>query len=286
MEAGRKKMRNVCLVGGPNSAKSYIFKPLSLIFKTYTRPDGGSYQLAVILDKEIVFLNDFEYDDDAKKWCAWQYFKRFLEGEALTVACPKNRGGNQEFKSSAPVFITAPQEIALYRGKKKDAYETDQMDKRVKYIHLPYGIPQESLREVDPCAHCGARLYLEGSTGYVMPSPCTPPSSSSGVKRDASQVSGVGSQPLVSDGVLQKLKEVHSLKASGLLDTPESKRLKDQILSDLACSKKHVHHRSSRALAGLFDRIGREPAQPRLTQSASYCAWGVGRSAPTAQSVD
>ena len=42
---GRKKMRNLCLVGGTNCAKSFLYKPLTLIFKTYTRPDGGSYQL-------------------------------------------------------------------------------------------------------------------------------------------------------------------------------------------------------------------------------------------------
>ena len=68
-------------------------------------PDGGSYQLEDILDKELVFLNDFEYDEAAKKWMAWSFFKRFLEGGELTVARPKNRGGNAIFKSDAKEHV-------------------------------------------------------------------------------------------------------------------------------------------------------------------------------------
>ena len=59
--AGRLKMRNVRLVGGPNIAKSYLFDPFALIYRTYTIPDGGAYQLEELLGKELVFLNDFEH---------------------------------------------------------------------------------------------------------------------------------------------------------------------------------------------------------------------------------
>ena len=65
---GRKKMRNLCILGSTNMAKSFLFKPLALIFRHYKRPDSGSYQLEDILGKEIVWLEDFEYDEDAKKW--------------------------------------------------------------------------------------------------------------------------------------------------------------------------------------------------------------------------
>jgi hypothetical protein len=127
LTAGRKKMRNLCVVGGPNMAKSFLFKPLLSIFKTYEMPDGGSYQLEDLLGKELVFLNDFEYDDDAKKWMTWAYLKRFLEGGDVPVARPKNRGGNVLFKNDAPVFLTAPQEVSLWRGKRVDEFETEQM---------------------------------------------------------------------------------------------------------------------------------------------------------------
>ena len=235
LQSGRKKMRNLCLVGPMNTAKSYLFKGLTLIFKTYSRPDGGSYQMEEMLGKELIFLNDFEYDDDAKKWCPWQYFKRFLEGEDLTIACPKNRGGNQPFDSDAPVFLTAPQEISLYRGKQRDEYETKQMRTRVKYCNITAEIKKEDLKEVDPCAHCAARVYLEGlvTTGQAA-------SSSSGVKRPAEQMgnssssqAGPATRPKTGMEMVVALKELQELKAGGIIDSPQAKSLKEKILSDL-----------------------------------------------------
>ena len=224
LKAGRKKMRNICLVGGPNCMKSYLYKPLSLIYNTYSRPDGGSYQLEDLLGKELIFLNDFEYDDDAKKWCSWGYFKRFLEGEKLTVSIPKNKGGNQDFESDAPVFMTAPQEIAFYRGKKRDDYETKQMNARVKYEYLHYIVPEEERKEIDPCAHCGARCYLEGDGA---------PGSSQAAPAPATQAAQSSSKKMRTGlDMLDALKEVQALKVGGLLDTPEAKALKDKILKD------------------------------------------------------
>ncbi len=78
-------------------AKSFLLKSLEKIFKVYKRPDGGSYQLEALLGKELVFLNDFEYDEDTKKWMSWQYFKNFLEGGVVPVSRPKNRGGNVDW---------------------------------------------------------------------------------------------------------------------------------------------------------------------------------------------
>jgi hypothetical protein len=215
-----------------------LFKPLSLIYKTYERPDGGSYQLEELLGKELVFLNDFEYDDDAKKWCAWQYFKRFLEGGSLTVACPKNRGGNQPFTSDAPVFLTAPQEIALYRGKKRDDYETGQMEARVKYGYLYVPIAAERRKETDPCAHCGARVYLEGDGRPPAAAALQSRSSSSGAKRGHAEVAQGASQSQAvrqktGTEMLEALKEIQALKTQGLLDPVEAKKLKDKILSEL-----------------------------------------------------
>lgn len=163
LSTGREKATNLCIVGGTNMAKSFVLKPLFIIYKTYTRPDGGSYQLENLLGKEVVFLNDFEYDESAQKWMPWQYFKNFLEGEKVAVARPKNRGGNVDFESDAPVFMTAPQEVALYRGKLRDEYETSQMNSRVKYIPFRFTFSKQAgVPEVKPCGHCGARVYLEG----------------------------------------------------------------------------------------------------------------------------
>ena len=162
LQAGRMKMRVLCVLGSTNMAKSFLFRPLLSIYRAYTRPDGGSYQLEGLLGKEIIFLNDFEYDEDAKKWLAWQYFKNLLEGAPVNVARPKNVGENEDFTRDSPIFITAPQEISLWRGKRIDEYETNQMRTRVKYFQLHHPFQEHERSDVQPCGHCGARFYLEG----------------------------------------------------------------------------------------------------------------------------
>ena len=79
MDEGRQKMNNVFLLWPSNCGKSFLFKPLKLLFSTYQQPDGGSYQLETLLGKEVIFLNDFEWDP-TEKWCRWAFFKNFLEG--------------------------------------------------------------------------------------------------------------------------------------------------------------------------------------------------------------
>ncbi len=193
LEAGRLKERNLCLLGSTNTGKSYLLKPLALVYRTYTRPDGGTHQLEELLGKELVFLNDFEYDEDAKKWCNWGYLKNFLEGGKLTVSRPKNKGSNQDFTSDAPVFMTAPQEVTLWRGKRVDDYETEQMRSRIKYRKLTHTFAKEERKEAPPCGHCGARVYLEGrstatpvteaassSADAAAPAPRTPPKRKTG----------------------------------------------------------------------------------------------------------
>ena len=52
-------MRCICLLGGADCGKSFLFKGVRELFRVYERPDGGSYQLEDLLGKEVVFLNDF-----------------------------------------------------------------------------------------------------------------------------------------------------------------------------------------------------------------------------------
>ena len=60
--------------------------------------------------------------------------------------------------------MTAPQEVHLWRGKHLDISEVEQMRSRVKHITLSYQFTEEERREVDPCGHCGDRLYVKGLT--------------------------------------------------------------------------------------------------------------------------
>ena len=185
LRAGRAKQRTLCLLGPTDCGKSFLFKGLAEVYQTYQKPDGGTYQLEDLLGSELVFLNDFEYDVGAKDWMPWSYFKNFLEGAWVKVSIPKNKGGNEVFKGTAPVLMTAPGEVTLQRYGREVVAETAQMRKRIKYFTLHWQIPEEKREEVlRVCAHCTARLYLEGKPLLDSPSavPALPsaPSSSSG----------------------------------------------------------------------------------------------------------
>ena len=156
----------------------------------------------------------------------WLNVTGVVEGGNLTVSRPKNKGRNQDFTSDAPVFMTAPQEVTLWRGKRVDDYETEQMRSRIKYRKLTHTFAKEERKEAPPCGHCGARVYLEGrstatpvteaassSADAAAPAPRTPP------KRKTGQE------------MVQALKDLKDLKDACVLDTPELQRLKAKVLS-------------------------------------------------------
>ena len=165
---GRKKKNNLFLIGPTNAAKSFVVKPLTKIFRAYTMPDGGSYQLEDLLDAELMFLNDFEWDP---KRMAWSYFKDFLEGSRVQVARPKNRGGNQAFDRVIPVVGTcaSPIQYVVRDGRRVVVHEgeTMQMESRVTYVRLPVGLAAGAVVECPPCPCCAAELYISGKPTAV-----------------------------------------------------------------------------------------------------------------------
>ena len=223
--AGRAKKRNLCLIGPSDCAKSFLYKGLRELYRVYERPDGGSYQLEDLLGQEVVFLNDFEFDAGAKEWMCWSYFKNFLEGGRCKVARPKNRGGNCYFEDSAPVFMTAPAEVKLFQRGVEVTGETKQMRQRIHYLYLTEQIPDEQREEVlKNCAHCSARLYLEGRTPAPrQPAPQqTPPSSSAPSPKR---------RRLSPQEVVKELTDLKALLDAGLLTAPELQDLKTRLLS-------------------------------------------------------
>jgi hypothetical protein len=236
LREGRQKGVNLCLVGPPDCGKSYLFKPLLGMFDTYTRPDGGTYQLETLVGKELIFLNDMEYDKSARDWMPWSYFKRFVEGEeGIAVARPKNRGGNTTFDADSPVFLTAPKEIALYRGKVKDEYETDQMSARLEYMYLTFQIPKDSRQKDKPCSHCGCKLYLEGvPVGEALAAPAAPAAgpaiASSSLAKAAGSSVAAPQRRYTAVEAMSELTQLKRLKDDGVIDDNEFKRLKQSIL--------------------------------------------------------
>ena len=229
LRAGRAKMRNICLLGGSNCGKTFLFKGLALIYRAYERPDGGSYQLAELPNCEIVFLNEFEYDAGARDWMPWAYLKRFLEGGVVPVGRPKHKGGgNVNFSGSAPVFFTAAKEVILTKGGFEDEAETEQMRNRIRYFHLHYQIPPAARQEVlRHCACCTAKFYLEppGATLPDIPTRLGEPTSSGASSASPAK------RPRLAAECIQELQQLKALLDAKVLSEAEFQRLKQQLLS-------------------------------------------------------
>jgi hypothetical protein len=148
-----------------------VIKPLTLIYRTYTRPDGGTHQLETLLGKELLFLNDFTWDE---KWMSWAYLKTFMEGDVVSVARPKQRGPNVDFVRDSPIIGTLSAPIQLFVRAHGNHFcihqsETDQMNTRAEYLRMDVQVPQDQVVKCKPCAKCGAVLYLEGGAQRVPP---------------------------------------------------------------------------------------------------------------------
>ena len=81
----------------------------------------------------------------------------------MTVARPKNRGGDVVFSKDVPVLGTAasPAEYVVGNGRQTavDEGETQQMNSRIVYFHLGSSLATGAVVECPPCLCCAARLY-------------------------------------------------------------------------------------------------------------------------------
>jgi len=122
------------------------------------------------VEKELIFLNDFEFDEATEKqFLSWGYLKNLMEENiSIPVAQPKNAGANIDWEEDTPILGTAPQKIELHRKGKKIVKECTQMDNRVSYFEATYVIPKEDLRDCKLCPACTGRVWMEGAPGATI----------------------------------------------------------------------------------------------------------------------
>ena len=70
LQVGRCKKEGSCgLTGASDSGKTFLLRPLGLIYKVYKPPDpekAGNYPLMTLPGKEVITFNDFAYEFDGK----------------------------------------------------------------------------------------------------------------------------------------------------------------------------------------------------------------------------
>ena len=161
LECGRGKFRNLLLVGPTNCGKSFLLRPLELLFKTFSNPASDKYAWVGADNAEVIYLNDFRW---SKELIEWKSLLLLLEGDRVNLPAPKNHFVKDVcIDSDVPVFATS-KEIIMYRGpyQTEDSVENDMMASRWKVFRFNHSIPEDEQKEIAPCARCFASLVLLG----------------------------------------------------------------------------------------------------------------------------
>jgi hypothetical protein len=165
---GPTKHKQALMVIGPsNCGKSFLLDPLELIFSVFRKPPSGpgSSKLNGIQKKECVIWNEWDLDDTVMNT---DDFLNWLEGRPFRIGAPKTITAEDPEHSpkNQPAFFSGGRELRI----KVDVGGRETMiNSRISYLrlHKPFidskkvnGVvpAQDSLRQIDPCPRCWARM--------------------------------------------------------------------------------------------------------------------------------
>lgn len=159
IQEGRGKHRNILVIGPSNCAKTFLFKPLRQMFKTFSNPGNDKYAFMNAADAEIIFLNDFRW---SKEVIPWRDLLLLLEGEPVHIPTPRNHFRHDVcIEKDTPIIATSISKIT-YQGsyQARSSAEDEMMDSRWKTFSFSKKIPEEKQIKMQPCPKCFSDLIL------------------------------------------------------------------------------------------------------------------------------
>ena len=147
---GRGKYRNFMIVGPTDCGKTFLFRPLQLLFNTFSNPAADKYAWVGADKKEIIWFNNFRW---TRELIEWKSLLLLLEGDRVNLPAPKNHFDMDVcIDTDIPIFATS-KDVIKYRGSynAEDQREDDMMASRWKVG-----------KKMTPCPHCFAKLVLMG----------------------------------------------------------------------------------------------------------------------------
>ena len=158
---GRAKFRNIFIVGPTNTAKTFILKPLSVIYneRIFENPANHKYGWGGAEKTSGIMLQDFRWHKDL---IMWKDFLLLLEGEKVRLPAPRNIYKDDIcICGDVSIFATGKCEIK-YSGNYNtvDEREDEMMKSRWKIFKFKHQFSEEVQKNVKPCGHCFANFVL------------------------------------------------------------------------------------------------------------------------------
>jgi len=167
LQLGRRKDVNVLVTGVPDAGKTFVFKPLAKIYRSFqTRGQRERFPLQGLPECDVVVLQDVRYESFGLCWDDWL---RWGDGETLMINVPRNVAGasSVEYDGTAPLFATMADVFHFPLGEARQTgrdveRENAQFRSRWRIVHFPTAIPPELRdRALEPCAKCAAAWFAE-----------------------------------------------------------------------------------------------------------------------------
>lgn len=140
--------------------RTFMLRPLTKIFESFTNPSSGTYAFVGIQHKEIALLNDLRYNPTM---LPWQDFLNLLEGMEVHIPTPKTHYAEDiELVSDIPFFATSIGPIRFTGRSVDPSGEDAMMETRWREFKFTYSIPKEEQKTISPCPRCFAELITMG----------------------------------------------------------------------------------------------------------------------------
>ena len=99
---GRGKFRNAMIIGPANCCKTFMLKPLEIIYHAFSNPANDKYAWVGADNAEVIILQDFRRSSEL---ICWKDLLLLLEGEPVKLPSPKYQFATDVcIKTDTPIF--------------------------------------------------------------------------------------------------------------------------------------------------------------------------------------
>lgn len=166
---GRGKFRNILLIGKTNRAKTFVLKPLRLIYDRFLfeNPACHKYGWGGCAGKSVFLLQDFRWNIELIKWS--DFLLMLDEDETVKLPTPRNHEKEDiVLKTQVAIFATSVGEIkqkisnyAREEERERLTSENRMMESRWKVFEFIHEFKEEEQVKCQPCPYCFAKLILQ-----------------------------------------------------------------------------------------------------------------------------
>ena len=159
---GRGKFPNVLIVGPASCGKTFLLKPLEIIFRAFTNPANDKYAWVGGDQAKVIVLQDFRWSSEP---ICWKDLALLPEGENVKLSSPKSQFATEFCINTDIPILTTSKAKTEFVGKhnNRDGRETEMIDVRWNIFEFTHRIPHADQKIITPCPRCFNEPVLLGS---------------------------------------------------------------------------------------------------------------------------